>query len=178
MDWVVIMALHGQLILNDADYAPFNLYGVGVFMAFSGNGIYRNKGACGAVKGSGPIPPGKYWIVDRGSGGFISGIKASIEDTWNKYRHGAAFGRDEWFALYKDDLGIDDGTWIKNVHRGLFRLHPGTISEGCITIPHNSDYAIIRNALMNTQLIPVPCMHSLMARGWVEVVASGSNTCP
>ena len=45
------MALHGKLILNGADYAPFNLYGVGVFMAFSGNGIYRNKGACGAVKG-------------------------------------------------------------------------------------------------------------------------------
>lgn len=46
--------------------------------------------------------------------------------------------------------GIDDGTWINSVHRGLFRLHPGRISEGCITIPHNSDYARIKNALMNS----------------------------
>lgn len=66
------MALHRKLILNEADYAPFNLYGVGVCMAFSGNGIYRTKGACGTVKGDGSLPPGKYWIVERGSGGFFS----------------------------------------------------------------------------------------------------------
>ncbi|MEX0561757.1 DUF2778 domain-containing protein [Raoultella terrigena] len=173
------MALQGTLILNGADYAPFNLYGVGVFMAFSGNGVYRNKGACGAVKGDGPLPPGKYWIVDRGAGRFFSGLKAKGQDTWNKIKHGAEFGRDEWFALYKDDWGIDDGTWINDVYRGLFRLHPGTLSEGCITIGHNSDFAQIRNALMNTSLIQVPCMRSLMARGWVEVVANGNtNTCP
>ncbi|MEH2768323.1 DUF2778 domain-containing protein, partial [Klebsiella pneumoniae] len=54
-----------------------------------------------------------------------------------------------------------------------------TVSEGCITIAHNSDFAMIRNALMNTSLVQVPCMRSLMARGWVEVVASGSNiSCP
>ncbi len=29
------MALKGKLTLNDADYAPFELNGVGVFMAFS-----------------------------------------------------------------------------------------------------------------------------------------------
>lgn len=63
--------------------------------------------------------------------------------------------------------------------RGNFRLHPGTVSEGCITITNNSDFAMIRNALMNTSLVQVPCMRSLMARGWVEVVASGSNNaCP
>ena len=39
------MALQGKMILNGADYTPFNLYGVGVFMAFSGNGVYRNKEA-------------------------------------------------------------------------------------------------------------------------------------
>lgn len=97
------MALKGTMLLNDADYAPFNLHGVGVFMAHSGQGIYRNNGLCGAVKGSGPIPPGKYWIVDRGTGGFFSGLKAKVQDRWNKVRSGAEFGRDEWFALYKDD---------------------------------------------------------------------------
>lgn len=29
------MALQGKLILNGADYSPFNLYGVGVFMDIS-----------------------------------------------------------------------------------------------------------------------------------------------
>jgi len=172
------MALQGTLVLNGADYAPFNLYGVGVFMAFSGNGVYRNKGACGAVKGDGPLPAGKYWIVERGSGGYLSKKKAQVQDAWNKFRHGAEFGRDEWFALYRDELGIDDGTWIDGVYRGLFRLHPGTISEGCITIAHNSDYGITRDALMNTEPMLVPCMRSLMARGWVEVIANGTETCP
>lgn len=125
------------------------------------------------------FPPGKYWIVDRGSGGFLSSLKAHVQDQWNKIRSGAEFGRDEWFALYKDDWGIDDGAWVDHVYRGLFRLHPGTVSEGCITIAHNSDYALIRNALMNTELIQVPCMRSLMARGCIEVVDGGySYTCP
>ncbi|WP_061708507.1 DUF2778 domain-containing protein [Pseudenterobacter timonensis] len=173
------MALNGTLILNGADYAPFNLYGVGVFMAHSGQGAFRNNGACGGVKDSGPIPPGKYWIVDRGTGGFISSLKAKAQDQWNKVRSGAVFGRDEWFALYRDDFGIDDGTWVDDVHRGLFRLHPGTISEGCITIAHNSDYGLIRDALMNTTLMQVPCMRSLMARGWIEVIDGGyTNICP
>ena len=173
------MAINGTMTLNGADYAPFNLIGVGIFMAHSGQGTYRNQGTCGAIQGAGPIPPGKYWIVDRGSGGFLSSLKAHVQDQWNKIRSGAEFGRDEWFALYKDDWGIDDGTWVDHVYRGLFRLHPGTVSEGCITIAHNSDYALIRNALMNTELIQVPCMRSLMARGCIEVVDGGySYTCP
>lgn len=48
------MALKGKLTLNDADYAPFELNGVGVFMAFSGNGIYRNHGGCRVVPDNGP----------------------------------------------------------------------------------------------------------------------------
>ncbi|MEX7647420.1 DUF2778 domain-containing protein, partial [Klebsiella pneumoniae] len=88
-------------------------------------------------------------------------------------------GNSDWFALWRDDRGIDDETWVEGVKLGKFRLHPGTVSEGCITITHNSDFAMIRNALMNTSLVQVPCMRSLMARGWVEVVASGSNNaCP
>lgn len=33
------MALKGTMLLNGADYAPFNLHGVGVFMAHSGQGF-------------------------------------------------------------------------------------------------------------------------------------------
>lgn len=39
--------------------------------------------------------------------------------------------------------------------------------------------AIIRNALLSTTPIRVPCMKFLMARGWIEVVVYGdNNTCP
>ncbi|NIY48731.1 DUF2778 domain-containing protein [Cedecea colo] len=102
---------------------------------------------------------------------------AFVRDTINKTFYGAEFKHSEWFALYKDDWGIDDGTWIDDVYRGLFRLHPGTVSKGCITIAHNSDYALIRNALLREPPQPVPCMCSLMARGYIEVVANGT-TCP
>lgn len=173
------MALQGTLILNGADYVPFNLYGVGVFMAFSGKGVYMNNAACGAIPNEGPIPPGKYWIVDRGSGGRLSRLIAKSQDFYNRMYEGAEFDHDEWFALFKDDWTIDDHSWIDGVKRGLFRLHPGRVSNGCITLVHNSDYALIRNALMQTSLIQVPCMKSLMARGWIEVIASGyNNTCP
>ncbi|WP_039055424.1 DUF2778 domain-containing protein [Enterobacter sp. Bisph1] len=173
------MALQGTLILNGADYVPFNLFGVGVFMAHSGLGAYRNNFNCGAIPQIGPLPPGKYWIVDRKEGNWFSQKKAEIHDSANRLFGRREFGKTHWFALWRDDLGIDDYTWIESVKRGNFRLHPGTISKGCITIAHNSDYQMIHNALMNTTLIEVPCRHALMARGWVEVVAGGyQNTCP
>lgn len=173
------MALQGRLLLNGADYAPFELNGVGVFMAHSGKGQYRNKGACGSITSNGPIPPGKYWIVDRLEGNWFSQMQREVRDFGNRIAGRRPFGKSDWFALWRDDLGIDDYTWFEGVKRGNFRLHPGQVSEGCITIAHNADYARIHSALMNTSLIPVPCMRSLMARGWVEVVASGYiKTCP
>jgi len=173
------MALQGSFVLNGANYAPFDLYGVGVFMAFSGNGFYRNNVACVTIPNNGPIPPGRYWIVERGAGGIGSWVKARSLDLVNKIFYGAEFGRDEWFALYRDDGSIDDTTWINGVSRGLFRLHPGRISEGCITIVHNSDYALIRNALLRTTPMQVPRIESLKARGWIEVIAHDyKNICP
>ena len=73
--------------------------------------------------------------------------------------------KSDWFALWRDDRGIDDETWVEGVKRGNFRLHPGTVSEGCITIAHNSDFAMIRNALTKTSLGHVPCMRSPLVRG-------------
>ncbi|WP_431642991.1 tlde1 domain-containing protein, partial [Enterobacter hormaechei] len=55
------MTLHGKFIINDADYSPLAFDGIGVFMAFSGNGAYRNKGACGIIPNVGPLPKGKYY---------------------------------------------------------------------------------------------------------------------
>lgn len=33
------------------------------------NGAYRNRGACAMIPKEGPVPAGKYWIVDRPEGG-------------------------------------------------------------------------------------------------------------
>ena len=101
------MALNGKLLLNGADIAPLSFPGVGTFMAFSGNGSYKNRGGCGkfsgAAAGDGPLPEGRYWIVSRGDGGSISKGIAYVKDTYNKFHSGAEFSRDEWFALYPND---------------------------------------------------------------------------
>lgn len=52
-----------------------------------------------------------------------------------------------------------------------------TLSEGCITFPHDSDFAMLRNALLRTQQVDVPCMRKLKAYGTIEVIANG-KTCP
>lgn len=63
------MALHGKFVINDMYYSPLSFPGVGTFLAFSGNGAYRNRGACAMIPKEGPVPAGKYWIVDRPEGG-------------------------------------------------------------------------------------------------------------
>lgn len=171
------MALHGKFVINDAYYSPLSFPGIGTFLAFSGDGTYRNRGACGMKATVGPIPAGKYWIVDRPEGGLRSQVNAGVRDVYNHIVKGATFRHNEWFALWRNDWGIDDYTWIEGVKRGNFRLHPGTLPEGCITLPHDSDFALIRNALLRTQLVNVPCMSKLKTYGSIEVIVNG-KTCP
>ena len=171
------MALHGRFIINDAYYSPLAFPGVGTFLAFSGNGIYRNRGACGMKPTAGPVPAGKFWIVDRPAGGLTSRINTGLRDLYNHVANGATFRHNQWFALWRDDRGIDDYTWIDGFKRGNFRLHPGILSEGCVTLPHDSDFALLRSALLRTQQIDVPCMKKLKAYGTIEVIANG-EICP
>jgi hypothetical protein len=171
------MALHGKFIINDADYSPLIFPGVGTFIAFSGDGAYKNHGGCGMIPKQGPVPTGKYWILDRPAGGIKSRLESGAKDLFNHYAKGATFKHSDWFALWRDDWNIDDYTWIESVKRGNFRLHPGTLSEGCITLPHDTDFAILRNALLRTPKMDVPCMKNLKTYGSIEVVANG-KTCP
>lgn len=46
------MALHGTFVLNNADYAPQAFPEIGTFMAFSGNGMHRNKLGSICITGS------------------------------------------------------------------------------------------------------------------------------
>ena len=96
---------------------------------------------------------------------------------YNHFVNGATFRHSDWFALWRNDWGIDDYTWIENIKRGNFRLHPGVISEGCITLPHDTDFSILRNALLGTQKMDVPCMRELKAYGTMEVIINGAS-CP
>jgi RHS repeat-associated protein len=64
----------------------------------------------------GPIPIGSYTILDH----------------WENHLG--------WFELWRDDAWFDDfTTGPDGVERGNFRLHPGTFSAGCITLPKDSD---------------------------------------
>ncbi len=171
------MALHGRLILNGADYSPLTIDGIGVFIAFSGDGAYKNKGACGIIKGSGPLPPGKYYIVDRPTGSSWNRLRAWGIDTYKSifYYH---VDHAEWFALFRDDGSIDDSTFYEKVDRGGFRLHPGTVSDGCITIANQSDFNRLRDALLREQKEKVPGT-ALESYGTIEVIDGGySKNCP
>lgn len=78
--------------------------------------------------------------------------------------------RSIWFALYRDDGKIDDWTFIDLVERGHFRLHPAGymgVSEGCITLPSPSHFAILREALLRTPAMQVTA--TLTAYGTVQV---------
>lgn len=165
------MPIEGKFTVNDAHWSPLKILGMGEFMAFSGQGGYRNHGGCAHIPGQGPIPPGKYWVVDRAMGGKLNQLKNYVKDLWTGNDHS------EWFALYRDDNQIDDYTWIKGVERGQFRLHPGSISEGCITLPHYVDFQRIRQGLLRTNKIWVPGKAGLKSYGTIEVVANGT-TCP
>lgn len=163
------MALQGKFVINNADYSPLTIYGIGTFMAFSGNGAYRNQVGYEMIPDEGPIPPGRYWVVDRPGGNVWSQFKTGIKDVYNHMVYDAQFNHNEWFALYRNDGKIDDYTWITGVARGNFRLHPGRVSKGCITLVHDSDYALIRHMLLRTMKQQVPGKENLMAYGTIEV---------
>jgi hypothetical protein len=172
------MAYTGKFLVDNEPLAPLTIFGVGTFNAYSGNNQYRNRGGCTAVPDNGPIPAGKYWILDRPTGGMGSRAIAWAKDEWN-----TAFGHpsnhSEWFALYRDDGVIDDVTWINGVKRGQFRLHPAGghgLSPGCITLPSYTDFLIIRHALLHTATIPAR-NSGLRAYGTIDVTTYG-NTCP
>ncbi|MDH6146472.1 MULTISPECIES: DUF2778 domain-containing protein [Paraburkholderia] len=172
------MAYRGKFLVNNEPLSPLTLFGVGTFYAYSGNAIYRNRGGCTSIAENGPLPAGKYWIVDRPTGGIRSQAFAGIKDTVNAFKGRPSY-HSEWFALYRDDGKIDDTTWINGVERGQFRLHPAGgdgLSLGCITLPSRTDFLTIRTALLHTMTIAAG-NSGLKAYGTIEVITYG-NTCP
>jgi len=117
------------------------------YEAFSGNmAAYVNKARYQHVKDSGPLPLGKYYILDRETGGRLGWLREPVQDFL------AATDRNEWFSLYRDDDVIDDQTTINNISRGAFRIHPvgpRGISQGCVTLTSQLAFDGLKRYLRN-----------------------------
>lgn len=130
------------------------------FPAFSGRGEHINRRQFACSYGTGPIPAGDYFIVDRESGGMLGGLRDLFT------------GRDTWFALYAADSRIDDETFCNNIIRGRFRLHPKGprgVSEGCVVIDDAAHFESLRAILKGSLLRPIPGSH-LKAYGKLTVI--------
>jgi len=133
-------------LLNSQVFSRLNYDGVNC-TAFSGNGRHRSSPASGNVPNDGCIPVGRYYIVDRQSGGRLGAILDWIAD------------RDVWFALWRDDGAIDDATFLDGVRRGEFRLHPKgprRISLGCITLEYLNEFKALRAYLLAQPVSYIP----------------------
>ena len=141
------------MTLNSKAFTVLECKDVGNFPVFSGTGAGRDNPADVAMADIGPLPLGRYYIVDRQSGGHLGYLK----DFFLEHIYGTDRGK--WFALYRDDGVIDDFTFIQGVKRGNFRLHPigpRGLSEGCITLANPVNFDALRNALLSTKLVNVP----------------------
>ncbi|WXF88687.1 DUF2778 domain-containing protein [Pseudomonas syringae pv. atrofaciens] len=101
------------------------------YEAFSGREGFVNDPSEISNAKLGPLPPGRYYILDRESGGMLGWIRDPIKDFY------ARTDRSGWLSLYRDDGRIDDQTTVNDVTRANFRIHPvGPLgrSEGCVTM--------------------------------------------
>ena len=133
------------LELNGEEFSELRI-GERQFKAFSGRGDYRNRRRFQCVA-SGPIPTGRYFIVDRPSGGRLGPVVDYVT------------GKDEWFALFADDERVDDSVFCAEVERGRFRLHPKGprgISERCVTLEHREDFSAVRSMLLRAKKFEIP----------------------
>ena len=126
--------------------------GVGDFDAFSGDGAGKDNPNDAGIVDVGPLPPGRYYVVDRGSGGLFTHIRDFFLD------HAYGTDRSKWFALYNSTTK-DDWVFVNGVKRGNFRLHPHgprNLSEGCITLADPVAFDRLRGHLKASSQIAIP----------------------
>ncbi|QCP48683.1 DUF2778 domain-containing protein [Trinickia violacea] len=145
--------------LNDKPMSTFKINGAISVPAFSGLAPHINQRLSACLPSLGPIPPGRYYIVDRESGGRLGWLREAFID------------RSDWFALYTADGKIDDEMFCNEVLRGNFRLHPKGprgISQGCIVIDSAANFYRVRGLLVGCGRHPIPGS-ALRAYGMVAV---------
>ncbi|MEM5338517.1 DUF2778 domain-containing protein [Paraburkholderia azotifigens] len=138
--------------LNGEPMSILRCAGVGDFAAFSGDGTGKDDPKAAAIRDVGPLPPGRYYIVDRGSGGLFS----HLVDFFRTHVYGT--DRSKWFALYHANTS-DDWVFVNGVKRGNFRLHPHgprNLGQGCITLADPVAFEKLRRSLKSTTQIAIP----------------------
>ncbi|AXF78765.1 DUF2778 domain-containing protein [Erwinia tracheiphila] len=72
--------LEGRFVINNESVSQLTLRGVGTFPACSGSGEFRNQSGCVDIPKAEPLPPGRYHIVDRPTGGWKGVIRTDLHD--------------------------------------------------------------------------------------------------
>ena len=149
----------GRFVLDNKEFAELKVGNLSV-QAFSGLRAlgegnkkdndrfeYRNNPRKTDEPSNGPLPIGKYYIVD----------------TFTQKQS-------DWFVLLYDDGNLfDDKTVINKVERSSFRLHHGTLSQGCITVESREEYNKISNYLTDQEYMTVP-KTTVRTYGMLEVL--------
>jgi hypothetical protein len=139
--------------------------GFGEVTAYSGRLNGRDNPQAVDLKDIGPIPPGKYYLLDRQSGGRLGWFYDMISQT-----DIGTTDRSKWFMLWNERTG--DTTMINGVRRGEFRLHPAgsrQLSQGCITVQSSVEFDRLERHIRSRHPdIPVPGT-TAKAYGIVEV---------
>jgi hypothetical protein len=139
--------------LNGQSTSTLYCSGFGGVTAYSGQMYGRDNPKAVATPGIGPLPPGKYYLLDRRSGGRLGWLH-----DWVSEMNVGTTDRSKWFMLWNERTG--DSTFINGVRRGEFRLHPAgsrRVSEGCITLPSAEEFdRLQRHIRFRPPDLPVP----------------------
>ncbi|WP_234366561.1 DUF2778 domain-containing protein [Pantoea vagans] len=112
------MSYSCYLLLNRREMTSLSCPGIGTFPAFSGQKEGRNNPEKTNVPDIGPIVRGRYFIVERPSGGRLGPFRERLlKDIYGT-------DRSTWFGLFRDDGKIDDYTFVQGIRRDNFRLYP------------------------------------------------------
>ncbi|MFP3849154.1 DUF2778 domain-containing protein [Pseudomonas sp. W5-01] len=133
-------------VLNGEPLSELTCEGM-TYEAFSGDvSSYVNNSRYQDVVKLGPLPLGRYYILDRESGGMLGWLRQPVNDYF------AETDRSEWLSLYRDDEVVDDMTTINHIQRSAFRIHPvgpRGISQGCVTLTSQLAFDELRTILRN-----------------------------
>lgn len=119
---------------------------------FSGGGKMKNDMTKGHVPFNGPTPPGTYLLGDP-----VSAAETHPDNT----------GDLMWVPILNketlsDRVFVTDPTTGEKVERNAMFLHPGSVSQGCITFPNrdtkngdlgNPDFTKLKEMLAKTKRI-------------------------
>jgi len=143
--------------------------------AFSGDAAsYVNDVRYQDVPDLGPLPLGRYYILDRESGGLTGWLRDPIQDYF------AGTDKSEWLSLYRDDDLVDDNTIINNTQRGAFRIHPigpRGISQGCVTLFSPLAFVVLRQYIRNRRGETLPGK-SIKYYGILDVIPENKASTP